>query len=195
MAPLSLGLLLLVFHWRPRLSILLRCCSCPLALADILLIRDSFGEQHVVEVLTEEMDEGRSDTDSHHSNVFQKTLLRYYLYEGLRYVWLDRKGAYCPVSVLSEDWTCKDLHGFQRGLSLEEQVLRRRIYGPNLIDVPVKSYMRLLFEEVLNPFYVFQVCSIILWTIDNYYYYASCILIISILSISISLHEIRKVRL
>uniref|UniRef100_A0A673B9N7 ATPase cation transporting 13A2 n=1 Tax=Sphaeramia orbicularis TaxID=375764 RepID=A0A673B9N7_9TELE len=192
MAPLSLGLLLLVFHWRPRLSILLRCCSCPLALADILLIRDSFGEQHVVEVLTEEMDEGRSDTDSHHSNVFQKTLLRYYLYEGLRYVWLDRKGAYCPVSVLSEDWTCKDLHGFQRGLSLEEQVLRRRIYGPNLIDVPVKSYMRLLFEEVLNPFYVFQVCSIILWTIDNYYYYASCILIISILSISISLHEIRK---
>uniref|UniRef100_A0A673BBF9 ATPase cation transporting 13A2 n=1 Tax=Sphaeramia orbicularis TaxID=375764 RepID=A0A673BBF9_9TELE len=69
---------------------------------------------------------------------------------------------------------------------------RRRIYGPNLIDVPVKSYMRLLFEEVLNPFYVFQVCSIILWTIDNYYYYASCILIISILSISISLHEIRK---
>ncbi|XP_029994499.1 cation-transporting ATPase 13A2-like isoform X2 [Sphaeramia orbicularis] len=202
MAPLSLGLLLLVFHWRPRLSILLRCCSCPLALADILLIRDSFGEQHVVEVLTEEMDEGSwemfgemEDTewrDNVELYKEKKTLLRYYLYEGLRYVWLDRKGAYCPVSVLSEDWTCKDLHGFQRGLSLEEQVLRRRIYGPNLIDVPVKSYMRLLFEEVLNPFYVFQVCSIILWTIDNYYYYASCILIISILSISISLHEIRK---
>lgn len=28
---------------------------------------------------------------------FQKTLLRYYLYEGLRYVWLDRKGAFCRV--------------------------------------------------------------------------------------------------
>lgn len=27
-------------------------------------------------------------------------------------------------------------------------LFRRRIYGPNLIDVPVKPYMRLLFEEV-----------------------------------------------
>lgn len=25
---------------------------------------------------------------------------------------------------------------------------RRRMYGPNLIDVPVKPYMKLLFEEV-----------------------------------------------
>lgn len=38
-ALLSLGLLLIVFHWRPRLAVLARCCSCPLALADILLIR------------------------------------------------------------------------------------------------------------------------------------------------------------
>lgn len=38
-AVLSLGLLLIVFHWRPRLAVLARCCSCPLALADILLIR------------------------------------------------------------------------------------------------------------------------------------------------------------
>ena len=30
-------------------------------------------------------------------NVFQKTLLRYYLFEGLRYIWLDRKGAFCRV--------------------------------------------------------------------------------------------------
>lgn len=28
---------------------------------------------------------------------FQKTLLRYYLFEGLRYVWLDRKGSFCRV--------------------------------------------------------------------------------------------------
>uniref|UniRef100_A0A8C2XQ63 ATPase cation transporting 13A2 n=1 Tax=Cyclopterus lumpus TaxID=8103 RepID=A0A8C2XQ63_CYCLU len=30
--------------------------------------------------------------------VFQKTLLRYYLFEGLRYIWLARKGAFCRVS-------------------------------------------------------------------------------------------------
>lgn len=35
--------------------------------------------------------------------------------------------------------------------------------------------------------------SITLWIIDNYYFYAVCILLISLLSICISLYEIRKV--
>ncbi|XP_035511838.1 cation-transporting ATPase 13A2 [Morone saxatilis] len=201
-AVLSLGLLLIMFHWRPRLAVLARCCSCPLALADILLIRDSFGKQHVVEVLTEEMEEGSLDLlgeleDTEWRDTVQlykeeKTLLRYYLFEGLRYIWIDRKGTFCRVSVLNEDWTCKDLYGFQKGLSHLEQNLRKRVYGPNLIDVPVKPYMKLLFEEVLNPFYVFQLFSITLWMIDHYFVYAICILIISILSICISLYEIRK---
>ncbi|XP_036959731.1 cation-transporting ATPase 13A2 isoform X2 [Acanthopagrus latus] len=201
-ALLSLGFLLIVFHWRPRLGVLARCCSCPLALADILLIRDCFGQQHVVEVLTEEMEEGSLDLlgeleDTEWRDTVQlyqekKILLRYYLFEGLRYIWLDRKGAFCRVSVLNEDWTCKDLYGFQKGLSHLEQSSRRRMYGPNLIDVPVKPYMKLLFEEVINPFYVFQLFSITLWMIDNYYIYAICIFIISIVSIFISLYEIRK---
>uniref|UniRef100_A0A665X149 Uncharacterized protein n=1 Tax=Echeneis naucrates TaxID=173247 RepID=A0A665X149_ECHNA len=122
----------------------------------------------------------------------EKTLLRYYLFEGLRYIWVDRKGAFCRVSVLNEDWSCKDLYGFQKGLSHLEQSFRRQIYGPNLIDVPVKPYIKLLIEEVLNPFYVFQFFSITLWMIDDYYVYAICILIISVLSISISLYETRK---
>ncbi|XP_034027851.1 cation-transporting ATPase 13A2 isoform X2 [Thalassophryne amazonica] len=201
-AVLSLGLLLIVFHWRPRLAVLARCTSCPLAFAEILLIRDSAGRQHVVEVLTEEMEDGSwefvEDLESHESkDTYQlyketKTLLRYYLYEGLRYVWLHKKGAFCRVSVLNEDWTCNDIHSFRKGLSYEEQSLRRRVYGVNLIDVPVKSYVQLLFEEVLNPFYVFQLFSITLWIIDEYYYYALCIFIISILSIATSLYEIRK---
>uniref|UniRef100_A0A8C4H0R2 ATPase cation transporting 13A2 n=1 Tax=Dicentrarchus labrax TaxID=13489 RepID=A0A8C4H0R2_DICLA len=95
-------------------------------------------------------------------------------------------------SVLNEDWTCKDLYGFQKGLSHLEQNLRKRVYGPNLIDVPVKPYMKLLFEEVLNPFYMFQLFSITLWMIDHYFVYAICIFIISVLSICISLYEIRK---
>ncbi|XP_074537397.1 polyamine-transporting ATPase 13A2 [Halichoeres trimaculatus] len=201
-ALLSLGLLLIIFHWRPRLAVLARCCSCPLALADVLLLKDSFGQQHVVEVLTEEMEEGSLDLlgeleDTEWKDTVQlykeeKTLLRYYQFEGLRYIWMDRKGAFCRVSVLNEDWTHKDLYDFQKGLSPLEQGFRRRIYGPNLIDVPVKPFMRLLIEEVLNPFYVFQLFSITLWLIDNYLIYSFCIFFISGLSIGISLYEIRK---
>ncbi|NWX50391.1 AT132 ATPase, partial [Steatornis caripensis] len=69
---------------------------------------------------------------------------------------------------------------------------RRKIYGANLIEVPVKSYARLLVEEVLNPFYIFQVFSIVLWVCDAYYYYAACIFLISTISLGLSLYETRK---
>ncbi|XP_024860631.1 polyamine-transporting ATPase 13A2-like isoform X2 [Kryptolebias marmoratus] len=193
---------LIVFNWWPRWGVLARCCSCPTALAEVLLIRDGSGQQHVVEVQTEEMEDGslelleHQDEDEWRDDVqllnLEKTLLRYYEFQGLRYVWLNRREAFCPISVLNEDWTCHDLHGFQRGLSLQKQSERRSIFGKNLIDVPVKSCMRLLFEEVLNPFYVFQVASIILWMCDNYYFYALCIILISIISIGVSLYETRK---
>uniref|UniRef100_A0A4W3IYZ7 ATPase cation transporting 13A2 n=1 Tax=Callorhinchus milii TaxID=7868 RepID=A0A4W3IYZ7_CALMI len=69
---------------------------------------------------------------------------------------------------------------------------RRKVYGPNIIDVPVKPYFTLLVEEVLNPFYIFQILSIALWMAETYYYYAACILFISFISIAVSLYQTRK---
>ncbi|KAK5622921.1 hypothetical protein CRENBAI_022259 [Crenichthys baileyi] len=164
-------------------------------------IKDCFGREHVVEVLTEELEEGSLDLLGQQEEEWRETvqllkeeraLLRYFLFEGLRYVWLDRREAFCRISVLNEDLTCRDLFGFQRGLSRQEQSSRRCLFGDNIINVPVKSYLRLLLEEVLNPFYIFQVGSLVLWMCDEYYYYAMCILIISVISISISLYETRK---
>ncbi|NXC61782.1 AT132 ATPase, partial [Aleadryas rufinucha] len=95
-------------------------------------------------------------------------------------------------SVLDEGWSCAELHLCHTGLDLQEHSARRRIYGPNLIEVPVKSYPQLLVEEVLNPFYIFQVLSMVLWVCDAYYYYAACIFLISTFSLGLSLHETRK---
>ncbi|XP_027026323.2 cation-transporting ATPase 13A2 isoform X1 [Tachysurus fulvidraco] len=200
---ISLGTLLLLFKWRPRLGVLARCSSCPVPWADILLLRDSYGQSFVIEVQTEEIEEGSlgftgGELDENESRddiqlqKDEKTLLRYYVFEGMRYVWLPKKGAFCKVSILSDGWTCADLHHRQEGLSQMEQISRRQIFGDNIIDVPVKSYLQLLIEEVLNPFYIFQVFSIILWMSDKYYFYAVCIFIISFLSIAVSLYEIRK---
>jgi hypothetical protein len=47
--------------------------------------------------------------------------------------------------------------------------------------------------QVLNPFYIFQICSVILWSLDDYYVYAACIVLISTVSMAIELYETRKV--
>lgn len=40
---------------------------------------------------------------------------------------------------------------------------------------------------------MFQIASIILWSLDDYYYYAFCILLISAISITTTLIETEKV--
>uniref|UniRef100_A0A452RAB0 ATPase 13A3 n=1 Tax=Ursus americanus TaxID=9643 RepID=A0A452RAB0_URSAM len=69
---------------------------------------------------------------------------------------------------------------------------RKLLYGVNEITVKVPSVFKLLIKEVLNPFYIFQLFSVILWSTDEYYYYALAIVIMSIVSIVSSLYSIRK---
>nr|XP_032608045.2 polyamine-transporting ATPase 13A2 isoform X2 [Taeniopygia guttata] len=216
---LSAGLLLLLFHWKPNLEVQAKCRPCALGQADWLIIRDRFGQCFTTRVLTEPLgeagleqhpgaqpergsgsvtvavavadeEESRDTVRLHDKD--EKNLLRYYLFQGMRYVWLERRQAFCRVSVLDEGWTCAELHLSRAGLQQQEHGTRRKIYGPNLIEVPVKSYARLLVEEVLNPFYLFQVLSMVLWVCDAYYYYAACIFLISTLSLGLSLYETRK---
>lgn len=37
-----------------------------------------------------------------------------------------------------------------------------------------------------------KICSMTLWSLDNYFYYASCIFAISLISVIISLYETRR---
>ena len=62
-------------------------------------------------------------------------------------------------------------------------------FGKCEVEVPRKSVLEILASEVLNPFYIFQVFSVVLWMIDSYYLYSYSILIISTGSILISLFE------
>ena len=72
-------------------------------------------------------------------------------------------------------------------------LLRLAYFGRNSIEVEVKSYFRLFCEEILSPFYVFQIAACILWSIDDYVLYAMCILFISLISTVLSLIETKRV--
>jgi hypothetical protein len=47
--------------------------------------------------------------------------------------------------------------------------------------------------KVLSPFYIFQLFSCISWFADEYVTYASCIVFITVVSVIVTLYEVRKV--
>jgi len=84
-------------------------------------------------------------------------------------------------------WT--DTEVIRAGIDSDEKEHRETVFGRNAINIEQKTVGQLLVDEALHPFYIFQVASLVLWSLDEYYYYAVCILVISIASIAATLLE------
>ena len=67
------------------------------------------------------------------------------------------------------------------------------MYGYNEILVPVQSYQLLFILEILNPFYVFQLFSLIVWFNEGYFYYAIAVIFMSLFGIVSSIRQTRSV--
>ncbi|KAI0028394.1 P-type ATPase [Vararia minispora EC-137] len=87
-------------------------------------------------------------------------------------------------------WT--GVSSVKNGLEGSVRHQRLMLFDQNLVDIAGKSTVQLLVDEVIHPFYVFQIASIVLWSLDDYYYYAFCIFLISAVSIVSTLVETKK---
>lgn len=54
--------------------------------------------------------------------------------------------------------------------------------------------MLFLYLQVLNPFYVFQAFTLTLWLSQGYIEYAVAIIILSVISIVLTVYDLRQVR-
>ena len=79
-----------------------------------------------------------------------------------------------------------------QGLDEDEYRHQRLIYGVCDLDIKVKSFVRLLAEEFTDPFYLFQVFSVILWFTNEYKLYATIIIITTLISLFVGAWETRK---
>jgi manganese-transporting P-type ATPase len=46
------------------------------------------------------------------------------------------------------------------------------MWGTNTVNVPVPHFMEMLKEQMLAPFFCFQVFCVLLWCMDAYWYYS-----------------------
>lgn len=121
----------------------------------------------------------------------QVEYVRFFICKKLRYVWDVESMSFTKLMGLDLNVPSVTIHK-QRGISDFTRSIRRLVYGDNKIDVQIKSWPTLLFLEALNPFYVFQVFSVILWFSYNYYYYACVIILMTAFGIFFSIRQTIK---
>ncbi|CAD7002060.1 unnamed protein product, partial [Ceratitis capitata] len=88
--------------------------------------------------------------------------VRIFTCKQLRYAWDNLTQSFNKLKGLDVNVTSAYFHQ-QKGLPVQEQISRRLAYGPNEITIPYKNLNTLLVLETLNPFYVFQIFSVMLW--------------------------------
>ncbi|KAK2090896.1 hypothetical protein P7K49_030180 [Saguinus oedipus] len=188
------GFLLLLLYWMPEWRVKATCVRAAIKDCEVVLLRttDEFKTWFCAKIrflswethpfsspksMSDKLSIGRAvclienptEENRHEINKYSQTesqQIRYFTHHSIKYFWND------------------NIHNFN--------FLKKLLYGINEIAVKVPSVFKLLIKEVLNPFYIFQLFSVILWSTDEYYYYALAIVVMSIVSIVSSLYSIRK---
>lgn len=119
----------------------------------------------------------------------------YFVHQYKKYVWEECNQTFIKIEGFDSNVTIQYIHDLAtRGLTREKEIDHQTLYGENVIHVEVPAYITLLLSEVLNPFYMFQLFACIFWMFDDYYAYATSILIISTISAIVSLITVRRER-
>lgn len=205
---LTCGLFYLLMLWMPSKRVAMCGTRCPLGKAEWVVVENEFGEIAIEQVRREWYNRPLSTvlhneanimktngTDTYHHHASEKNpnipILVSFHYRYIKFIYSPLEDIYKTNNNWADlDWT--DLKNVYSGLPTTIQEDRVLAFDKNQINLKTKTTVEILCDEVLHPFYIFQIFSIILWSLDEYYYYATCIFIISVMSIMDTLIQTKK---
>ncbi|ROW15439.1 hypothetical protein VPNG_02325 [Cytospora leucostoma] len=198
----TLGLGWLFFRWLPRWQVWLTGKQAPLREASWVVVENQWNEMAILQVDAKPYGRvlstvfGAPAKKGSSNFVFEfdddpfLDDLRVLNYRYMRFYYHPQVDKFRLVQGWKDPlWT--DIRSVREGIDSDEKDHRELVFGSNLIDIEQKSVFRLLVDEVFHPFYVFQIASLVLWSVDEYYYYAVAIFVMSVVSIGTTLVETR----
>lgn len=149
---------------------------------DLVLVRDKY-ERYQVIPLTKRMLSSVMDE----SIQFDEGQVIFFEFQSIRFIY----------QTTIENFSCfegteVDSIDFSTGLSHSQSFFQGLLSGANQTLVREPTYLEILFDELLHPFFIFQLISIVFWMATNYYYYSVCVLLISGFSIVSAMRDSKQ---
>ncbi|CCH59062.1 hypothetical protein TBLA_0B02200 [Henningerozyma blattae CBS 6284] len=95
----------------------------------------------------------------------------YFQFQKKRFLWNEKLQIFStPTFLIDEEPKISDFQN-AKGLSGDLSHLRR-LYGENIFDIPVPSFLELFKEHAVAPLFVFQIFCVALWLLDSFWYYS-----------------------
>lgn len=97
-----------------------------------------------------------------------------FLYQKRRHILNQETGVFSPPDFPIDHHPKVSQFQKSTGLSSGNEQLEKmeRIYGKNKFDIPIPTFYELFKEHAVAPFFVFQVFSVALWCMDEFWYYS-----------------------
>eukprot|EP00455_Lapot_gusevi_P027394 TRINITY_DN289_c0_g1_i1.p1 TRINITY_DN289_c0_g1~~TRINITY_DN289_c0_g1_i1.p1 ORF type:complete len:1136 (+),score=444.09 TRINITY_DN289_c0_g1_i1:64-3471(+) len=191
------GTFALIAYWFPQRFVSWRYEKCGIDDADYVLVATQFDVELVpVEYRAEE---ANFEKERRYLGLLPAELPRgsiiplrdrMLVFRYMRFVWNNHQ--YVPVPRFDQIRGTEVRAVLHQGLNAEEATDKRILYGPNIINVVVKPWLQILVSEVFQPFFVFQIYSVILWCFEQYYIFAGTIFVLAVSSVTATLIETRS---
>uniref|UniRef100_H2ZW02 Cation-transporting ATPase n=1 Tax=Latimeria chalumnae TaxID=7897 RepID=H2ZW02_LATCH len=210
-ATFTCGFLLLVLYWKPEWHVWINCVPSTIEEADVVLLRTTDVFKRYTRKVVRWVDlSTATDKPEHPLIADEASLLNRAIMEPelkVREFQLQKSSGekrererervshykFQNVKLGPGAPRGLDCHETWRAwVTPKEPNIKQLIFGLNVIDTEVTPIWKLLFKEVLNPFYVFQVFSVCLWFAEEYVEYSIAILIMSAISLTLSMYDVRQ---
>ena len=191
---ITVGIINLFIAWFPKMILYLYYKVTDLETATHLGVFSKDNELLVVEKKVIDLPEIDAKSENNllkrfnlNINYEEKKIIMFE-YKLFDYIFIKEKDNFMTIDYQIKEKQSIIIEEYSSGLTPNEVKLMRLIFGECDIDIRINSVGKILLDELTDPFYLFQLYSIILWYCTDYYYYASVIVILTVLSLVLSVY-------
>ncbi|CZR14628.1 Cation-transporting ATPase [Caenorhabditis elegans] len=189
----TLGFYQLLAYWVKSLFVKVRFQPTSHDECEYVMVEDIHGTQTIKEVFKAESDVGLA-RPTRSGKQEKVKVMRFFTYRKIKYIWYEKDQEWLNPADMD---SAAPFNIYQKltldviGLKEQDVIASRKIYNMNALALALTPILVILFKEVLGPFYLFQCFSVALWYSDNYAYYASVIVIITVGSAAVAVYQMR----